>query len=178
MLFRTPDLWPRTSSMRRVCLRRVSLLRATATQPPKPLPWRLPSPGASFVSTVSAGHPTSAVSTRNADPTAVSTNTLEDERQLEVLWEDHTSHYDWTWLRVNCPSFVHERGHRTVFPGDVDPELKPVEVREQVRVHVFFLKVCGTDGTEPDTTDCWKCCCVYMMNLSHETSKKRIRPVV
>lgn len=101
------------------------LLRATATQPPKPLPSSVAS-----VSTVSAGHPTSAVSTRNADPTAVSTNMLEGERQLEVLWEDHTSYHDWIWLRVNCPSYVHESGHRTVFPGDVDPELKPVEVRE------------------------------------------------
>lgn len=78
---------------------------------------------------MSAGHPTSAVSTRNADPTAVDTNMLEEERQLEVRWEDHTSVYNWTWLRVNCPSYVHESGQRTVFPGDVDPELKPVEVR-------------------------------------------------
>lgn len=123
--------------MRRVALQRAfpsGLLRATATRPQKPLPWRRPSSvAASSVSTVSAGHPTSAVSTRHADPTAVSTNMLEEERQLEVLWADHTSYYDWTWLRVNCPSFVHESGHRTVFPGDVDPELKPVEVRECLR---------------------------------------------
>ena len=84
---------------------------------------------ASPVSTVSAGHPTSAVSTRHTDPTVVSTNTLEEDRQLELHWADHTSLFDYTWLRVNCPSYVHEDGHRTVLPGDVNPELKPVEVR-------------------------------------------------
>lgn len=165
--------------MRRVAFQRAfpsGLLRATATRPQKPLPWRRPSSvAASSVSTVSAGHPTSAVSTRHADPTAVSTNMLEEERQLEVLWADHTSYYDWTWLRVNCPSFVHESGHRTVLPGDVDPELKPVEVRggnvcEEACIQVDFLlfKICGTRTTETRRHCCsFTKLCIYMVSHEH-----------
>lgn len=57
---------------------------------------------------------------------------LEPSRAVLVQWEDgHTSQYDFVWLRVNCPSLLHESGERTVFPGDVDPELRPAEVRNR-----------------------------------------------
>eukprot|EP00903_Cladosiphon_okamuranus_P011635 g10944.t1 len=50
--------------------------------------------------------------------------------------------YDWTWLRVNCPSFVHESGQRTVFPGDVAPEVKPL----QVAIDDSLVTITWSDG--------------------------------
>ncbi|CAN0382998.1 unnamed protein product, partial [Scytosiphon promiscuus] len=94
------------------------------------LPFRLQSSSLSMSAIPAGQQPTSAISTLNPDPRVASTLVLEDTRQVEVFWDDgHNSHHDYTWLRVNCPSFVHESGQRTVFPGDVDPELTPVEVR-------------------------------------------------
>lgn len=103
---------------------------ATQQAPPARLQ-QLHPPAVSFATaaTASAGQPTSAISTRNDDPRVSSTQVLPNNRQVEVLWDDgHNSYFDYTWLRVNCPSFLHECGQRTVLPGDVDPGLKPVEV--------------------------------------------------
>lgn len=64
---------------------------------------------------------------RNAQLDA--TQVLEKNRDVLVHWDDgHTSQYDFTWLRLNCPSFLTKSGQRSLFPGDVDPELKPIEV--------------------------------------------------
>ena len=62
-----------------------------------------------------------------------STDVLEDDRAVQIQWEDgRTSHYDFTWLRVNCPSCLHESGQRTVFPGDLGADLKPTAVRGEM----------------------------------------------
>ncbi|CAN0342703.1 unnamed protein product, partial [Ectocarpus sp. 6 AP-2014] len=103
---------------------------AGTQQPPPARLQQLRPPAVRFgtAATASAGQPTAAISTRNNDPKVSSTQVLANERQVEVLWDDgHNSYFDYTWLRVNCPSFLHESGQRTVFPGDVDPGLKPVE---------------------------------------------------
>lgn len=77
-----------------------------------------------------APHPTSTITMRNANPSVDTAHLRGMDRQVEVEWRNgHQSLYDWTWLRVNCPSFVHESGQRTVFPGDIDPEVKPLQVR-------------------------------------------------
>lgn len=68
----------------------------------------------------------------------VETASVVDNRNVLVQWDDgHSSLYNFTWLRVNCPSFVHESGQITVFAGDVDPELRPREVRtEQAKFQI------------------------------------------
>lgn len=118
---------------------------------PRPHHRRLPPPSSSpaaFSTLSEAGQPTSAISTRNSKALIDSTNILHSSGNgeqgggagVEVFWDDgHNSYYDQTWLRVNCPSFLHESGQRTVFPGDVDPELKVVEVRELC--FLFFTRM-------------------------------------
>lgn len=74
-----------------------------------------------------------------------SIDVLESDRSVQIQWEDgRTSHYDFTWLRVNCPSCLHESGQRTVFPGDVGADLKPTAVRGETdgsRVGRIYVKV-------------------------------------
>ncbi|CAN0392244.1 unnamed protein product, partial [Ectocarpus sp. 12 AP-2014] len=92
---------------------------AGTQQPPPARLQQLRPPVVRFgtAATASAGQPTSAISTRNNDPEVTSTQVIANERQVEVLWDDgHNSYFDYTWLRVNCPSFLHESGQRTVFP--------------------------------------------------------------
>lgn len=55
------------------------------------------------------------------------TEVLDDD--VRVDWSDgSTSHFNFIWLRVNCPSIFHAIGQRTLFPGDVDPMLRPSQV--------------------------------------------------
>lgn len=69
-----------------------------------------------------------------------STDILEVDRSVLIQWEDgRTSHYDFTWLRVNCPSCLHESGQRTVFPGDVGADLKPTAVRGESWTKVVLV---------------------------------------
>lgn len=78
---------------------------------------------------------------RTANPAVDTAYLLDNERQVEVEWRNgHQSFYDWTWLRVNCPSFLHESGQRTVFPGDVDPEVKPLQVRTLAHDNRMFAR--------------------------------------
>lgn len=118
-----------TSSRGFLCLSSSAPAPSAPARLPSPLPHRW-QPFSRGMSAIPAGQqPTSAISTLNPETTAASAHMLREEHQVEVLWDDgHYSHHDYTWLRVNCPSFVHESGQRTVFPGDVDPELTPVEV--------------------------------------------------
>lgn len=91
------------------------------------------STGLQVVRSVAAGFSGSTLRQGRATSSAVvdATDVLEAERSVLVQWEDgRTSHYDFTWLRVNCPSCLHESGQRTVFPGDVEADLKPTEVGE------------------------------------------------
>lgn len=107
---------------------------------PKPQPQRWPSSTTPF-STQIAPHPTSTVTVRTANPAVDTAYLLDNERQVEVEWRNgHQSFYDWTWLRVNCPSFLHESGQRTVFPGDVDPEVKPLQVRTRAHDNRMFAR--------------------------------------
>lgn len=85
-----------------------------------------------------------------------STDILEVDRSVLIQWEDgRTSHYDFTWLRVNCPSCLHESGQRTVFPGDVGADLKPTAVRGERwtkvsrvgRIYAFIHASTRTDCT-------------------------------
>ncbi|CAM9987094.1 unnamed protein product [Scytosiphon promiscuus] len=116
------------------------------------LPFRLQSSSLSMSAIPAGQQPTSAISTLNRDPRVASTLVLQDTRQVEVFWDDgHNSHHDYTWLRVNCPSFVHKSGQRTVFPGDVDPELTPVEVSASDSV----VKVAWSDGHESEYKTDW-----------------------
>lgn len=92
-------------------------------------PRRCPSLVVAPLSTQQAPHPTSTITLQCANPSVDTAHLLHKERQVEVEWQNgHRSFFDWTWLRVNCPSYVHESGQRTVFPGDVDPEVVPLQV--------------------------------------------------
>lgn len=58
---------------------------------------------------------------------------------VRVNWGDGiTSHFNFIWLRVNCPSIFHSIGQRTLFPCDVDPTLRPSQVK------AFLIVVEGT----------------------------------
>ncbi|CAM9571914.1 unnamed protein product [Choristocarpus tenellus] len=59
------------------------------------------------------------------DATAV----MESGRAVQVQWHDgHTSMYNFTWLRVNCPSNRHGSGQRIKSPGDIDGAVIPKEI--------------------------------------------------
>lgn len=106
----------------------------TSRRLPRSQPRRWPSFAAPFSTQQLAPHPTSTITMQNANPSVDTAYLLDKERQVEVDWQNgHQSFFDWTWLRVNCPSFLHESGQRTVFPGDVDPEVKPVQVKSYVQ---------------------------------------------
>lgn len=101
---------------------------ATTTQVPR----RLSSSATSF-STLSTGQATTAISTRNPNPRA--TSVVASTTTLDIAWDDgHDSAYHLGWLRVNCPSFVNESGHRTLFPRDVRNIVPMLSISEVGRV--------------------------------------------
>lgn len=61
------------------------------------------------------------------------------ESTIAVQWHDGlASEYDITWLRLNCPSSVHESGQKLITPRDVDPTLSAVEVSLYVALRIWI----------------------------------------
>lgn len=55
------------------------------------------------------------------------------ESTVAVQWHDGlASEYSVMWLRLNCPSSLHESGQKLITPRDVDPTLSAVEVSLRV----------------------------------------------
>lgn len=131
-------------------------------------PWRFPSPTTSF-STLSTGQATTAISTRNPNPRA--TSVTASETTLEIDWDDgHDSSYHQAWLRVNCPSFLDEGGHRTVFPGDVKNVVPMLSISE-VGVSVTWRSIFIWGQTQPAKEEVKDVCsCVPTSICTRENS--------